>query len=82
MWELGQGGSGLARDAGNALQLSGRVDAIAGKPAPTQASSYIDRVPGLFFGAVHHHQQLRLHLAHRADPVGLLRIEVQRITAL
>ena len=56
--------------------------AFASKPAPTQASSYIDRVPGLFFGAVHHHQQLRLHLAHRADPVGLLCIEVQRITAL
>src|SRR3989344_1140353 len=32
-----------------------------------------------FLAAMHHHQQLRLRLAYRADPVRFLRVEVQRI---
>ncbi|OKP65768.1 hypothetical protein BTR19_28360 [Pseudomonas fluorescens] len=34
-------GAGLARDAGTAVVQPDRGDAIAGKPAPTQASSHI-----------------------------------------
>ena len=49
-------GAGLARDACTAVYQVHRSDAIAGKPAPTQASSHIfDRVysftderPGFF----------------------------------
>ncbi len=34
-------GAGLARDAGTSVVQPDRGDAIAGKPAPTQASSHI-----------------------------------------
>ncbi|KAB0474330.1 hypothetical protein F7R12_16075 [Pseudomonas tolaasii] len=37
MWELACVEAGLARDAGTAVCQSHRGDAIAGKPAPTQA---------------------------------------------
>ncbi|MRU50512.1 hypothetical protein FIV37_09395 [Pseudomonas gessardii] len=41
MWELACVGAGLARDAGTSVIQLDRGDAIAGKPAPTQASSHI-----------------------------------------
>ncbi|KAB0470763.1 hypothetical protein F7R12_17680 [Pseudomonas tolaasii] len=41
-------GVGLARDAGDSVQLLNRGDAIAGKPAPTQASSHIKQNSVLF----------------------------------
>ncbi|SEE49510.1 hypothetical protein SAMN04515675_5867 [Pseudomonas costantinii] len=43
MWKLLPGGSWLACDADTSVCQLSRVDAIAGKPAPTQASSHIDR---------------------------------------
>ncbi|RAH03152.1 hypothetical protein DJ480_07275 [Pseudomonas sp. Leaf98] len=45
MWELAFCGSWLACDAGNSVCQLLRGDAIAGKPAPTQASSPTNQLP-------------------------------------
>ncbi|OPA86478.1 hypothetical protein BFW87_24795 [Pseudomonas fluorescens] len=47
MWELGFCGSWLACDAGASVSQSDRGDAIAGKPAPTQARP-LNRLMSIF----------------------------------
>ena len=69
MWELAFCGSWLACDAGNSVCQLLRADAIAGKPAPTKASSPTNQLPhkrdaatvGLFQGS---HDRIRVVVAN------------------